>query len=258
MSNGKGLFVSLFSTVCFILPAASALGQQVQPQDIGIVQAPTAGSAAVSAPPDILHSAEVAMKKYNAGATVVSSSLDKDDVIAIWEVKGLTSAGRQIEADVRPDGTIEELELEMEKVRFQPVPGGTCEVRAQLHTCDDKTADRKEYPAKRDWPLGDLVRVLRHHLRRRDQERREGPAHRAGVRSRSDDRGTRPALHGGSRFQCGVTVAPASPSAAAIHAGLRASHRRRHEVSRLTHCGIARDPPALLAPSHLSEGCGDR
>jgi hypothetical protein len=103
----------LLLTTALSLPAASVFAQQVQPEDIGVVQAPTAGSVAISAPPDILHSAEVAMKKYDVGATVTSSQLDKDDVLAVWEVQGRTAGGRLIEADVRPDGTIEELELEI-------------------------------------------------------------------------------------------------------------------------------------------------
>ncbi len=120
MRNGRMIIASLLLTTVFSLPAASALAQQVQPQDIGVVEAPTAGNAAVSAPPDILHSAEVAMKKYDGGATVLSSHLDKDDVIAIWEVQGSTDAGRLIEADVRPDGTIEELELEVAAGQVPP------------------------------------------------------------------------------------------------------------------------------------------
>jgi hypothetical protein len=113
--------------VCFSLPAASALAQQVQPGDIGIVQAPTAGNLAVGAPPDILHSAEVAMRKYDAGATVISSHLDKDDVLGIWEVQGTTGAGRGIEVDVRPDGTIEEVELEVGEGQVPPEVGAALE-----------------------------------------------------------------------------------------------------------------------------------
>jgi hypothetical protein len=113
MRNTTRLFVALCLMVGSTLASRSALAQQVQPQDLGIVQAPTAGSLAVAPPPDILHSAEVAFKQYDAGAKVVSAVLDKDDVLAIWEVKGTTSEGRSLEADVRPDGTIEELEIEI-------------------------------------------------------------------------------------------------------------------------------------------------
>ena len=102
MRNGRKIIAALLFTTGFSLPV---LAQQVQPQDIGVVEAPTAGNAAVSAPPDILHSAEVAMTKYDGGATVMSSHLDKDDVMAIWEVQGSTDGGRMIEIDVRPDGT---------------------------------------------------------------------------------------------------------------------------------------------------------
>lgn len=120
MGNVRGPFVAVMFAVCVSLPAAPVFAQQVQPGDIGIVQAPTAGSVEVSAPPDILHSAEVAMKKYDAGATVISSHLDKDDVLGIWEVQGTTAAGRGIEIDVRPDGTIEEVELEVGEGQVQP------------------------------------------------------------------------------------------------------------------------------------------
>ena len=64
MRDGMKMMTSLLFTTVFSLPTASALAQQVQPQHIGVVEAPTAGNAGVSAPPDILHSAEVAMKKW--------------------------------------------------------------------------------------------------------------------------------------------------------------------------------------------------
>jgi hypothetical protein len=113
MRNGKAIVLSMSLAAAFSLVAASGLAQSVQPQDIGVVQAPSAGNRAVNAPADILHSAEVAMKKYDDGATVISSHLDKDDVMGIWEVQGRTAAGRLIEVDVRPGGTIEEVELEI-------------------------------------------------------------------------------------------------------------------------------------------------
>jgi hypothetical protein len=50
-------------------------------------------------PPDILHSAEVAIRKYDAGAKVLSSHLDKDDVLGIWKCKrrpGQVVASRSI------------------------------------------------------------------------------------------------------------------------------------------------------------------
>lgn len=102
------------------ISSAPAFAQQVQPQDIGVVQAPSQGNLSVSAPPDILHAAEVAMKKFDGGATLLSSHLDKDDVMGIWEVQGVTSAGRLIEVDVRPGGTIEEVELEIGQAQVPP------------------------------------------------------------------------------------------------------------------------------------------
>jgi hypothetical protein len=118
---------SALLTVGIGLTALPAFGQQVQPGDIGVVQAPSAGNAAVAAPADILHSAEVAMKKYDGGSTVTGSHLDKDDVLGIWEVQGRTSAGRLIEVDVRPDGTIEEIELEIGEAQLPPEVRGALE-----------------------------------------------------------------------------------------------------------------------------------
>jgi len=120
MTTLKGAFASFVLAAGVSMAAANAIAQQVQPQDIGIVQAPTAGSVQIAAPPDILHSAEVAMKKYDGGATVESAQLDKDDVLAIWEVQGTTASGRIIEVDVRPDGTIEEVELEIGQGQVPP------------------------------------------------------------------------------------------------------------------------------------------
>ena len=90
--------------------------QGVLPRDLGIVQAPTAGSVAIplaSLPLAIRHSAEVAFKKFDVGAILTGAQLDRDDVLAIYEVRGETSDGRLLEADIRPDGVVEELEIEV-------------------------------------------------------------------------------------------------------------------------------------------------
>lgn len=93
----------------------TARAQQVQPDDLGIVEAPTAGSVPVplaQVPLAILHTAEVAFKKYAGGGSITSVQIDKDEILAIYEVIG-TSGGRRVEADIRPDGVLEELELQV-------------------------------------------------------------------------------------------------------------------------------------------------
>ena len=99
--------------------ARTAFAQSsVNPQDLGVVEAPTAGSDPIGLAqlqnrfPHILHSAEVALKKYFGGAVISSAQLDRDDVLAIFEVSGQVG-GRLVEADIRPDGTVEELEVEI-------------------------------------------------------------------------------------------------------------------------------------------------
>jgi hypothetical protein len=95
----------------------SAVAQtSVNPQDLGIVEAPAAGSITVplgQVPLPIRHSAQVAFKVFDSNASLTGAQLDKDDVLAVWEVRGVTSDGRQLEADIKPDGTIEELEIEI-------------------------------------------------------------------------------------------------------------------------------------------------
>jgi hypothetical protein len=74
-----------------------------------------------SVPLPIRHSAQVAFKRFDDGATVTGAQLDKDDVLGLWEIQGKTSDGKGLEADIRPDGTIEELEIE---IGAGEVPGG--------------------------------------------------------------------------------------------------------------------------------------
>jgi hypothetical protein len=94
---------------------ASANAQQLQPGDLGVVEAPSAGSVSIEladVPLPVLHSAEVAFKKYMGGGTITSAQVDKDDVLAVYEIVG-TSGGRRVEADVRADGVLLELELQV-------------------------------------------------------------------------------------------------------------------------------------------------
>jgi hypothetical protein len=82
----------------------------VSPDQLGVVQAPTAGSVQVAlalVPLPIRHSAQVAFKALDDGATLTGAQLDKDDVLGLWEIQGQTSDGKGLEADVRPDGMIE-------------------------------------------------------------------------------------------------------------------------------------------------------
>ena len=43
---------------------------------------------------------------------MTSAQVDKDDILAVSEIIG-TSGGRRVEADVRPDGVLVELELQV-------------------------------------------------------------------------------------------------------------------------------------------------
>lgn len=102
------------TTIAFLVEGA-AIAQQVQPGDLGIVEAPTAGSVALplgQVPEVIKHTAEVAFKKYMGGGMLTAAQVDKDDVLAIYEIKG-TYGGRLLEADIRPDGVLVELEIQV-------------------------------------------------------------------------------------------------------------------------------------------------
>jgi hypothetical protein len=114
MSNdwkSAAMIVSTFWMFAF----GSAAAQQLQPRDLGVVEAPTAGSVNIAledVPLPILHTAEVAFKKYMGGGTVTAAQVDRDDVLAIYEIIG-TSDGRRVEADIRPDGVLVELERQI-------------------------------------------------------------------------------------------------------------------------------------------------
>ena len=106
--------ISLAAALVIAAPGV-VTAQQVQPGDLGVVEAPTAGSVAIplnAVPLHILHSAEVAFKRYGGGGVIVSAQVDKDEVLAVYEIIG-TSDGRRVEADVRGDGFVLELELQV-------------------------------------------------------------------------------------------------------------------------------------------------
>ena len=113
----------ILGTVCLAVVSVAAHGtalaqSSINPPQLGVVEAPTAGSENIPLNqlenrfPHIKHSAEVAFKTWFGGATITSAQLDKDDVLAIFEVKGLIG-NRIVEADIRPDGVVEELEIEV-------------------------------------------------------------------------------------------------------------------------------------------------
>lgn len=86
MMNRVSMCTLLVSGSVLLADVASA--QQVQPGDLGVVQAPAAGSIQVplnQVPLPIRHSAEVGFKLYEGGATLVSAQVDKDEVLAVYE-----------------------------------------------------------------------------------------------------------------------------------------------------------------------------
>jgi hypothetical protein len=108
-------FSTAMTIVGMLGGAGVAQAQQVQPQDLGVVQAPAAGNVSIpldAVPLPVLHSAEVAFKRYEAGATLTAAQVDKDDVLAVYEIQG-QYGGRLLEADVRADGVVLELEIEI-------------------------------------------------------------------------------------------------------------------------------------------------
>jgi hypothetical protein len=118
ISYHRLFMASVFSCSVVLAPSTAWAQQTVQPRDLGVVQAPTAGSTPIplnQLPAAIKHCAEVAMKRYEGLATLVSAQLDRDDVMAIYEVAGKTHDGRLVEADIRPDCTVEELEVEIDR-----------------------------------------------------------------------------------------------------------------------------------------------
>src|SRR5262249_9580293 len=64
-------------------------------------------------PAQIRHTADVALAGYGAGNRIMNAHIDLDDVTAIYEVEALSADGRHLEVDVRPDGSIEEIEVQL-------------------------------------------------------------------------------------------------------------------------------------------------
>jgi hypothetical protein len=109
--------VAILLTAGSLLTHESAFAQSsVNPQDLGIVEAPVAGSVNIPlglVPLHIRHTAQVAIKQFAGGGTLTSGQLDKDDVLGLYEIAGVTMDGKLFEVDVRPDGVVEELEIEI-------------------------------------------------------------------------------------------------------------------------------------------------
>ncbi len=104
------------SAAALVFSGGTAFAQIVEPSDLGVVEAPAAGKILVGlnrVPLEIIHSAEVAVKQFDARATLTGAQVDKDEVLAVWEIFGTTTDGRAIEVDVRPDGVVLELEVQV-------------------------------------------------------------------------------------------------------------------------------------------------
>ena len=99
------------------LPFATAHAvESVKTNELGVVEAPTAGSTPVDlkdVPPLVLHAARVAFKEYDGQAELTGAQVDADEIKAIYEVKGRASDGTLLEADIRADAVLEELEIEI-------------------------------------------------------------------------------------------------------------------------------------------------
>jgi len=101
------------------LPFATAHAvESVNPNDLGVVEAPNAGSTPVdlaAVPPLVLHAARVAFKEYDGQAELTAAQVDADDIQAIYEVKGRASDGTLLEADIQADAVLLELEIEISR-----------------------------------------------------------------------------------------------------------------------------------------------
>jgi hypothetical protein len=106
----------MYCTAALIVSSATALADNtIDPDQLGVVEAPVAGSIDVPlalVPRPVLHSARVAFKTFDGVSTITEAQLDIDEELAIWEIAG-TVGGLAIEADIRPDGHVEELEIEI-------------------------------------------------------------------------------------------------------------------------------------------------
>jgi hypothetical protein len=105
-------------SIIILFVSSTAIADMIEPKDLGIVEAPVKGSLSLNlpdVPKHVLHTAEVAFKEHDGLAHLTGVvQLDQDEILAIYEVQGKASNGRLLEADIRPDGTLVELEIEIE------------------------------------------------------------------------------------------------------------------------------------------------
>jgi hypothetical protein len=90
----------------------------VSVSDLGVVEAPTAGSTQLDldeVPPLVLHAARVAFKEFDGRATVTGAQVDADETEAVYEVKGRATDGTLLEADIGADAVLRELEIEISR-----------------------------------------------------------------------------------------------------------------------------------------------
>ncbi len=109
---------SLALTASLPFATAHAGLASVDPNDLGVVEAPTAGSTPVDladVPPLVLHAARVAFKEYDGQAELTAAQVDADDIQAVYEVKGRATDGTLLEADIQADAVLLELEIEISR-----------------------------------------------------------------------------------------------------------------------------------------------
>lgn len=101
------------------LPFATAHAVEiVKPDDLGVVEAPNAGSTPVvlaAVPPLVLHAARVAFKEYVGQAELTGAQIDAAEIKSVYEIKGRASDGTLLEADIQADAVLEELEIEISR-----------------------------------------------------------------------------------------------------------------------------------------------
>lgn len=115
------IIIAAAALTAALVPVAANAGnkrstKQVESRDLGIVEAPAAGSTALDlseVPAVIKHTAMVAFKSFDGEASLTGAQVDADEVRAIYEVSGVTSKGELLEADIAPDATLLELEIEI-------------------------------------------------------------------------------------------------------------------------------------------------
>ncbi len=99
-----------------LLIQANAAAESVDAGDLGVVEAPVAGSVDVplsEVPYAVMHAAQVAFAVQGIIGAPSAAQFDKDEVGGVWELSTVRSNGRLIEADILPDGSILELEIEI-------------------------------------------------------------------------------------------------------------------------------------------------